>query len=98
MRVSSGLPETGLCGKMRMNTRPSRRRKCDARHAAGFDLPGGDPAASSRLQAVFAERDGIAAGGVAFHLAALAFAELHPLGHHWHKTPISVLDFKSRQI
>src|SRR6187551_2178176 len=30
MRVSSGLPETGLCGKMRMNRRPSRRRKCDA--------------------------------------------------------------------
>src|SRR5688572_24034986 len=30
IRVSSGLPETGLCGKMRMNSRPSRRRKCDA--------------------------------------------------------------------
>jgi hypothetical protein len=27
MRVSSGLPDTGLCGKIRMNTRPSRRRK-----------------------------------------------------------------------
>src|SRR5262249_37364692 len=26
MRVSSGFPETGLCGKMRMNTRPSRCR------------------------------------------------------------------------
>src|SRR2546421_131061 len=30
MRVSSGFPDTGLCGKMRMNSRPSRRRKCDA--------------------------------------------------------------------
>ena len=40
------------------------------------------------LQAVLAEGDRIAAQGVALHLPALAFAELHPLGHHWHGAPI----------
>src|SRR5205814_7108649 len=55
--------------------------------AAGFNLTRRDPRGRQGLQTVFAEGDRIAALSDAFHLAALAFAELHPLGHHWHKTP-----------
>src|SRR5687767_11386760 len=55
--------------------------------ARRLDLPGGDPAGFEGHQPVLAERDGIAAGGVSLHLAALAFAELHPLGHQRHKSP-----------
>src|SRR5690242_2860422 len=54
-------------------------QKVAARDAAGLDLPGRDPRTLERLQAVFAKRDSIAAGGVAFHLASLAFAVANPL-------------------
>ena len=38
-------------------------------------------ASPQRLKAVLAEGNRVAAGGVAFHLAALAFAKFHPFGH-----------------
>jgi hypothetical protein len=62
--------------------------------AAGLDLAGGDPPGLGRLQAEVAERHRVAAARVALHLAALAFAELHPLGHHWHGTPTSISNLK----
>ena len=56
-------------------------------NASRLDLPGGDPRGLQALQPVIAEGNRVAAAGVAAHLAALAFAELHPLGHHGHKAP-----------
>src|SRR5947207_15366343 len=72
---------------------PFATHKVLRRDAAGFDLPRGNPGGRQCLQSVFAKGDRIAALSDAFHLAALAFAELHPLGHHWHRTPNT---FKSR--
>src|SRR5439155_7303405 len=61
--------------------------------SAGLDLAGADPRGLGRLQAVCAEGDGVPARGVAFHLSALAFAELDSFGHQGHRTPIT---FRSR--
>src|SRR5271170_4046635 len=54
-------------------------------NSPGLDLLGGDPRMGQRLQAVFAESHGVATGGVAAVLAALAFSELDPFGHRCHK-------------
>src|SRR4030095_8765892 len=88
IRVSSGFPETGLCGEIFMKRRPSRGRKCAEetrpasvrvaarelrpRDAARFDLLRGDPRGGQRLQAIFAVGHTVAARGNAFHLPALA--------------------------
>ena len=58
-----------------------RKSRRAARHAAGFNLPRRHPRQVQRLKAVFTEGNRIAAGGVAFHLAALAFAKFDPFGH-----------------
>ena len=42
-------------------------------------------AAFEGLQAEFAVSHGVAAGGVTFYFAALAFSKLYPLGHEWHR-------------
>jgi hypothetical protein len=53
--------------------------------AAGLDGLGADAARLQRLQAVIAEGDVVAAGGVTSYAAFLAFSVLDPLGHHGHR-------------
>jgi hypothetical protein len=59
--------------------------KVTGRHTTGFDLLGGDPGMSQGLQSKLTERDRVATAGNSAILTALTFAELNPLGHHWHK-------------
>src|SRR5262249_56160650 len=53
--------------------------------AARLDGLGAEPAALEGLQAELPERHAVAAGGVTFYLAALAFSVLYPLGHSRHR-------------
>jgi hypothetical protein len=54
----------------------------------GLDLATGEPVRLERLQAVVAERDVVAARGVALELASLLLTELHSL---WHQVGHGVL-------
>jgi hypothetical protein len=44
---------------------------------------------SQRLQTKLTKRNGVPAACNTTILTALTFAELNPLGHHWHKSPNS---------
>jgi hypothetical protein len=70
-------------------------QKVHAGNAAGLDLSSRDPGITQGLQTELAVRDAITARRDAFHPAALAFAELHPLGHHWHINTDSLSDASS---
>jgi len=59
-------------------------QKMSSCNSAGFNVLGRYPVGLQSLQAVFAKRNKITSGGIAFHFAALALTELNSFRHHCH--------------
>ena len=72
----------------RVKFRKSQRGKMKGNATRGNTVAFGDYGLQT-LESSWISARQIEAGRVALHLAALAFAELNPLGHHWHKSPNS---------
>src|SRR5579871_6906708 len=77
-----------LVGEKTQPNLPAALDEASHRHAAGFDLPVGDPAGLKHLETVVAESKLASAPGFSGHTSALLLAVLH-FFRHQHKLALS---------